>query len=415
MSGSKRERPKGSGRWELRVYVGNDPLRPTKPVYRSSVFHNSDKSASARARASEADKALARFVTKNERLPIHQNSSASFADLLEVLYRLKAPHWSVLVQKNRRGLIDNHIVPALGAIPIKKLTTTDLDLFYAALRTETPDHRALSKDLVKKIHGLCYNALERAVIYEWLDRNVAARTEPIKATETHIDLPPLDDVKRFMQRCYEWDPPLGYYLFAKIAIGCRRGELCGLMLHDVDFDEGAIILRRAVVDEGKSVLRIKDLKGHRIRRFALDNHTLSVLAAQRDLMAARAVAGGTRLRGDAFFWSHELDGAVPWRPPYVTLSVTRLREPDPVDPENPDDPNRWTGIKLRVHDLRHLNGTHLVDAGIPIPAVAFRLGHAKNSTTSDFYAHPVQDSDRFAARAIEERLALASPLVGPYS
>lgn len=57
-------------------------------------------------------------------------------------------------------------------------------------------------------------------------------------------------------------------------------------------------------------------------------------------------------------------------------------------------------IGLRFHDLRHMHATMLLDAGLPTSAVAARLGHAKESTTTDIYSHAIRRRDREAADTV---------------
>jgi len=43
--------------------------------------------------------------------------------------------------------------------------------------------------------------------------------------------------------------------------------------------------------------------------------------------------------------------------------------------------------KIRFHDLRHSYATLLIEAGASMKAIQKQLGHAKEQTTSNIYAH----------------------------
>ena len=65
---------------------------------------------------------------------------------------------------------------------------------------------------------------------------------------------------------------------------------------------------------------------------------------------------------------------------------------------------RWTRTRraagvdgVRLHDLRHWQATQLLDAGVPVPTVAARLGHADGTTTMKIYAHRTERGDEQAA------------------
>ena len=55
---------------------------------------------------------------------------------------------------------------------------------------------------------------------------------------------------------------------------------------------------------------------------------------------------------------------------------------------------------VRLHDLRHFVATRMLAAGVPVPTVSGRLGHASSSTTLNVYSHFLEASDREAAEAL---------------
>src|SRR5262249_14291849 len=106
---------------------------------------------------------------------------------------------------------------------------------------------------------------------------------------------------------------------------------------------------------------------------------------ERSTEVARAC--GTELRRDAYVFSRDPEGLDPWRPGYVTLAFSRLR-----------DELGLTGVRL--HDLRHFNATNLLANGTDVRTVSGRLGHADASTTLNIYAHFMQRADREAAALV---------------
>ena len=62
---------------------------------------------------------------------------------------------------------------------------------------------------------------------------------------------------------------------------------------------------------------------------------------------------------------------------------------------------RAAGVAVvRLHDLRHWQATELLDAGVPVPTVAARLGHADGTTTMKIYAHRTERADEQAAEVV---------------
>jgi integrase len=74
--------------------------------------------------------------------------------------------------------------------------------------------------------------------------------------------------------------------------------------------------------------------------------------------------GGVRVGGQTRVFSYEPDGSIPWRP----------------------------------------DATRMLAAGVPVPTVSGRLGHANSSTTLNVYSHFLEVSDREAAEVLGKLL-----------
>lgn len=55
---------------------------------------------------------------------------------------------------------------------------------------------------------------------------------------------------------------------------------------------------------------------------------------------------------------------------------------------------------IRNHDPRHLSASLALAAGITLPDVSWRLGHANVSITASIYAHALEPIDPHVADAI---------------
>ena len=71
------------------------------------------------------------------------------------------------------------------------------------------------------------------------------------------------------------------------------------------------------------------------------------------------------------------------------------------DPENKDN---QLPADFRLHDLRHTNASLLLEGGADLETVKDRLGHAKASTTLDFYAEALPGNDSKASDILEKEL-----------
>lgn len=169
--------------------------------------------------------------------------------------------------------------------------------------------------------------------------------------------------------------------------GCRRGELCALRWSAIDLERGAVTIKRALGQAADGPYE-KSTKTRQQRIVAIGPGTLAELRKRR--LRAEQAAGGI-LDADAFVFSNDPRGQVPWQPHSVTNRFTRLRD-------------RLALRHVRLHDLRHFCATYLLDAGLPAGAVARRLGHSRTSTTFDIYGHVVDGRDVQAAALLAELL-----------
>jgi integrase len=161
----------------------------------------------------------------------------------------------------------------------------------------------------------------------------------------------------------------------------RRGELLGLAWDDVALDRRLLHVRRAlsVVD---GTVRLKATKTNRSRSLSVDDHALAALERRRRAQAHEAGVAGWDNQWDLVFTD---ETGAPLDPARVTHAFARVARAAPVP-------------RIRLHDLRHLHATQMLAAGVPVPVVSQRLGHAKVTMTLNTYAHvlPAMDADAVA-------------------
>jgi integrase len=210
-----------------------------------------------------------------------------------------------------------------------------------------------------------------------------------------MHLPTPEAVMRVLALAVERDPDFGCFLRMAVVTGARRGEVCALRWTDID--GASLRISRSVFGSREDDLREKGTKTHATRRVTLDEGTVATLEGQKARSKERAASCGVTLNRDAFLFTSEPDGSVPWRPGRVTLAFLRLCQEVGVE-------------GVRLHDLRHFAATQMLAAGVPVRTVAGRLGHANAATTLNVYAHVLESSDEEAAGVLG---ALLGPTASP--
>lgn len=189
----------------------------------------------------------------------------------------------------------------------------------------------------------------------------------------------------------EVDEDLAVLFVVAAGLGARRGELCGLRWCDVDLATGVVQVRRNVV-EPSGRLVVKDPKTHQARHLTLPGAARAALVAHRARMAERAALFDCALAESGYVFSRDPDGERPLRPSLVTRAFAEARTAAKL----PDT--------VRLHDLRHLNASLQMAAGVDPATVAARLGHAQISTTLNIYTHAQPSGDAAAVAALDRLL-----------
>jgi integrase len=376
--GTKRKRREGV--WELRVYLGRDPVTGN-PRQISKTFHGG-------ARA--ADDALRDLVDKYGEGRT-DGFGATFAQLLDRwLEECKRMDLSPTTMRTYRAQVEQTIRPRLGKVILARLTSKHLDDLYGAMKDE-----GRSPKTIRNHHAIISSALHQAVRWDWVRTNVADKAKPPRVSQRRITAPTVEAVRSVIEAAEQWDPRLAPLLMLAALTGMRRGELCALRWTDVDFERQELDVARSVVVVPGGITE-KTTKTDRFRIVALDDVGVALLARHRVNVERWAHEAEATLALDAFVFSHAVDGSKPFRPDNVTGFFTRVRDSLGLD-------------HVRLHDLRHFTATQLIGAGVDVRTVAGRLGHSDPSVTLRVYSHALEERDRAAADIMGRLLQEPTP------
>ena len=359
------------GRWEGRYVVGRNEkgLPITKNVL-------------AKTQA-ECAKKLAQLREQLEVPPPEQPKTGMLlSDWLSHWYQDdKKPNLRPNTQMSYERRIYQHIIPALGHIPLDKLTTGDIQQFYTQakqggrlLRTELYGE-GLSDQTIRGIHTTLHGALKQAVEEHLIARNPAdgCKLPPAKGREMQVLTP--EEIQRLLIQaredgCYE-------LLLLELSTGLRRGEICALQWDDLNFNTGALRVERQVHRvRGELVVSQPKTKASN-RSVVLPAPVLSVLEA------------------------------------YHKTSNSRWMFPSPVKEDSPMDPaavrkrlstvlERADCKHIRFHDLRHTFATASLEHGMDVKTLSTIIGHVSSTTTLNIYAHVTDEMQRTAAAKIDQ-------------
>lgn len=329
------------------------------------------------------------------------DQDVSFAEYAESWWAFYKHTLEVTTTRSYRRIID--IAISYFGKKLTAVSPTDIERFYSALKSirHPLTTKPLSSSSVQRYHAVLRLIFKYAMRDGLIIQNPCDLIDRPKSSTQEIVLPDLDAVKERLLQIKEATPV--YYVGVCIAffLGIRSSEVLGLKWSDIDFDRKTVSIRRVRQRIGKNELGKVELNAHTrlvalpgmgswIERDRTKSKHNRVFIMPDDLVSilksARAQQNEDRLRN---------------RPVYVESDyVCTNAHGKPID--DGELTRSMKGV-CRLHDLRHLNASHLIDAGLPIPEVSRRLGHTTPTTTQNIYAHAIDKQDENAAKYINER------------
>jgi integrase len=368
-------RERSAGKWELVVSAGRDPLTGK---YRRVVR------TFATTSRREAKAALAKLETEVAAGMVSFDDP-TLADLLDRwLEHITSVGRAPTTLYHYRQYVDREIVPVLGAIRLSKLTALDIDRLYGQLRK-----RNLAAATIRQIHAILRASLNQAERWGLVQRNVARLASAPSQPQREQHPPELAEVKRLMAAAVDVSLMFGLFIRVMVATGARRAEVCGLRWSDVNFDANTLTVERSyTVLPG--VRSDEPTKTRTKRTIVLDPVTLTLLRTGWDAAVAIAEIGEVDLvrRRGGYIFAADPVGQRAWRPDVANVWWAKARLA------------AGSAVSVRMHDLRHFQATQLMDAGVPVPTVAARLGHSDGTTTLKIYAHRTHKADQQAADVV---------------
>ncbi|WP_168212225.1 site-specific integrase [Actinomadura rubteroloni] len=218
-----------------------------------------------------------------------------------------------------RSFVKNH-VSKIGAIKIKDFEPLHVSVWLVELAAK------LSPETLRKVHALLTNAINRAIVYRYVNENVSlpvARPQGRKDALRESKSFSVAQTDSILKTCLSPHQRFGGYLALALTSGLRIDELNGLTWEwlDLDSDEPTVYVERAARTDGKlktensrrgltlggvSVTALKDWRGIQRAEFAArgeivsketpvftrpDGSAYTAITARQEFRALLAVAG----------------------------------------------------------------------------------------------------------------------------
>jgi len=276
-----------------------------------------------------------------------------------------------------------HIVPALGRIKLKDLTSAHLRSFY---RDRLDSGRAPAT--VHKLHVVLHKALKAAVADGLIPRNAAAGLKLPRITREEID-PLTEEEARRLLETVRGDRLETLYVLA-LNTGMRQGELLALKWDDVDLERGVLRVRRTLTHANKSFVLGEPKTKNSRRTIRLTTGAVNALRMHLSRQLEEIEYMGSLYQPGGLIFATET-GTI------INPSNLRNRSFKPL--------LKGAGLPpIRFHDLRHTCATLLLSNDVNAKVVSEMLGHSSIRITLDIYSHLMPDMQEKAAKALEKAL-----------
>ncbi len=259
-----------------------------------------------------------------------------------------------------------YIVSDLGHVWLQKLTPEQVARFYTKKMKD-----GLSSKTVHGIHGVLKLALDNAVRWNYVSKNVCDLVKPPRVVSREVVPLDIEQARMLLESVREHR--LEVLLTMAVVTGMRRGELLALTWSNIDFERHSLQVVHTVdyiPKYGYVQTEPKTKAGKRLIRlptFLMD--MLEVHRVQQQEQCSKV--GAAWENRDLVF--PDLKGGY-FNPNYLLRVFKKILE-------NAGVPH------MHFHDLRHSAATILLCMGINIKVIQSLLGHSDISITLGLYSH----------------------------
>lgn len=368
-------RKRSGGRWEGRYTAGYDPetgKRITKNVLGKTQAEVKEK--------------LTRAIEESKKLDIVRSDEYTVGEWLRLWYELYAkPNIRPTTADSYHRSIESHVIPRIGEIKLKQLTSRDIQKMYkdlqenGRLRKSKKQQNGFSNATVRGIHMMLHNALDRAVKERLILRNPTEDCIIPKIQKQEMKILHPEDMKAYLEAADKRGVLPMFYL--ELVTGIRKRELTALLWSDLDEERRTIsVSKQAVGNRHRNVTISRPKTENSVRKISIPRSAVELLRQE-----------------------HEKHPDNPWMFPspktgemYHPDSIAKLHEKILKD----------TGLEhIRFHDLRHTFATMALQNGVDVKTVSSMLGHYDAGFTLRTYTHATRQMQEQAAEKIGNFMA----------
>lgn len=303
---------------------------------------------------------------------------------------LKGHRSSVRIRTYERyeQLVRIHIIPYIGHIQLQKLTPQHIQNLYIKLENAVSGKKQLKSTTINVIHCMLHKALEDAMKWGLVVRNVCNAVSAPRRGRYEIKPLTMEQAKILLDTAKQ-DSLEAFWVLA-LTTGMRRGEMLALKWQDINFEQALLQVRRIFTRQpGNRYIETEPKTEKSKRSIMLTSIAIEALKRhQIHQLETKLAAGPDWEENDLVFCTMF---GTPLNPNWVLKRFKSLLKKASL----PD---------IRLHDLRHSVATILLSMGTHPKIVQELLGHNRIQETIDTYSQVLPTIHRDAVSKLENLL-----------
>lgn len=259
-----------------------------------------------------------------------------------------------------------YVIADLGEVWLQKLTPEQVRRFYTKKRKD-----GLSSKMVNSIHGVLHLALDNALRWNYVSRNVCDLVTPPRIVSREATPLTVEQAHILLESARNHH--LDVFILMAIVTGMRRGELLALRWSDIDFDRQFLIVKHTVdyiPKYGYVETEPKTKAGK--RKINLPLFLIENLIKHQSRLLEQQQKQGDRWEKRGLVFPDRSGGY--FNPNYLLRVFKKMLQ--------------GAGLShMHFHELRHSAATILASMGINMKVIQEMLGHSDISITLGLYSH----------------------------
>lgn len=299
----------------------------------------------------------------NYKLTANANMDMTMGTFVEIYFRDKKGELKERSVKNKRYMIEAHILPYFKDRPMNSITPSDIIQWQNEMRT-----KGFAQTYLRMIQNQITALFNHASNIYGLGNNPCKKVKKMgKADADKLDFWTKDEYDKFISGMEEGDR---YYTIFEVLFwtGCREGEMLALTKSDIDFARNQISISKTYYRaEGRDIIT-----------------TPKTEQSARVIDIPQFLTQELRDYVDKLYGISDDERIFPIVPEAVQHKLKRECEKSGVK-------------KIRVHDIRHSHVAYLIHQGVEPLIIKERLGHRDIKMTLNTYGHLYPNQQRKVA------------------